>query len=106
MQKGYIIMLPFPFTNLSGFKNRPAVVLHTASLDCVVAFMSTKLHWQEPTDILLQPNTINRLKKPTLIRVSKIATIENSLVMGKLGELNASELTQLNTNLILLFGLK
>jgi mRNA interferase MazF len=106
MKKGFIVLLPFPFTNLSGFKNRPAVVLHTSELDCVVAFISTQLHWQENTDIVLQPNTINRLKKTSLIRVSKIATIENSLVMGKLGELNASELTQLDINLKLLFELK
>jgi mRNA interferase MazF len=106
MQKGSIVLIPFPFTNLSGYKNRPAVVLHISELDCVVAFISTQLHWQENTDMLLQPNTINRLKKASLIRVSKIATIENSLVLGKLGELNTDELSQLNKNLKLLFGLK
>jgi mRNA interferase MazF len=106
MQKGFIVLLPFPFTNLSGFKNRPAVVLHTSHLDCVVAFISTQLHWQEDTDIILQPNIINRLKKVSLIRVSKIATIENSLVMGKLGELSSDELAQLDINLKLLFELK
>jgi mRNA interferase MazF len=106
MQKGFIVLLPFPFTNLSGYKNRPAVVLHTSDLDCVVAFISTQLYWQEDKDIVLQPNAINRLKKASVIRISKIATIENSLVMGKLGELSVDELDQLDTNLKLLFGLK
>lgn len=44
MKKGDIILLPFPFTDLSGAKNRPAVLLVYNKLDIVVAFITTQLY--------------------------------------------------------------
>ena len=51
MKKGDIILIPFPFTDLSGNKNRPALVLVNSELDITVAFISTQLKWKEETDI-------------------------------------------------------
>jgi len=41
MKKGDIILVPFPFTDLSGSKNRPALVIADSELDVTVAFIST-----------------------------------------------------------------
>jgi len=76
MQKGDIVLIPFPFTDLSGNKLRPAVILVETTLDLTVCFITTQLHGQEPTDILIHPDASNGLKKPSLIRVSKIATLD------------------------------
>lgn len=84
MQKGDIVLIHFPFTDLTGSKKRPALILLSGSLDVTVSFMSTQLHWQEPTDLLLQPNTTNGLKKTSLVRIGKIASIDRALVIGKL----------------------
>jgi mRNA interferase MazF len=79
MRKGDIVLIPFPFTDLSGNKVRPAVILAETRLDITVCFITTQLLWQEPTDVLLQPKSSNGLKKPSLIRVSKIATLDKAL---------------------------
>lgn len=85
MKQGDLVLIPFPFTDLSGSKVRPALVLLSTSLAVTLAFVSTQLHWQEPTDLLVTPTLLNGLKKASLIRSNKLATIDRSLAEGKLG---------------------
>ena len=84
MKKGDLILVPFPFTDLSGNKNRPALVLANSDLDITVAFVSTQLKWKEETDILLKPTVKNGLKKDSLLRLRKLATIDKDLALGQL----------------------
>jgi len=103
MPKGDIVLIPFPFTDLTGNKLRPALVLTETHLDLTIAFITTQLQWQEPTDILLQPGYSNGIKKTSLIRLSKIATVDRSLVVGKIGEIGPTVIPELNVKLKLLF---
>lgn len=105
MQKGDNVLIPFPFTDLTGSKKRPALILIAGNLDVTVSFISTQLHWKEPTDLLLQPNSTNGLKKSSLVRISKIATIDKSLAIGKLGNLDAKETKELDMKLIQIFDI-
>ena len=106
MEKGDIVLIPFPFTDLTGSKKRPALILLSGSLDVTVSFISTQLHWQEPTDLLLQPNSTNGLKKPSLVRIGKIATIDKALVIGKLGNIDTKKIEKLDNKLIQIFNIK
>jgi mRNA interferase MazF len=103
MPKGNIVLIPFPFTDLSGNKLRPALILAESVLDVTVCFITTQLHWQESTDILLQPGAKNGIKKPSLIRLSKIATVDRSLITGIIGSVNPPQVVELNQKLKLIF---
>jgi mRNA interferase MazF len=105
MKKGDIVLIPFPFTDLSGNKNRPALILAHGSLDITLAFISTQLQWKEETDILLTPTEENGLKKDSLIRLSKLATVDKNLVLGRLGRITTFEVNLVNQNLIVIFKL-
>jgi len=105
MPKGDIVLITFPFTDLSGTKLRPAVILTDSNFDVTVCFVTTQIQWQEPTDVVLLPNLTNRLKKQSLIRTSKIATLDRSLMKGLLGKLTSNEVTEFNSKLKLLFQL-
>ena len=105
MKKGSIILIPFPFTDLKGSKIRPAVVLSKSELDVTICFITSELKWKMEYDISIFPSEINGLKAPSLIRIGKIATIDSSLVLGKLGELSDVEIAELNKGLKVLLQL-
>ena len=105
MAKGDILLITFPFTDLSGSKLRPAVVLAETMLDITVCFITTQLQWQETTDSRIEPNQSNGLRKSSLIRTSKIATIDKNLAKGLLGKLEQVEVTDLDKKLKILFQL-
>jgi len=106
MKKGDIVLIPFPFTDLSGSKNRPAVILVESGADVTVSFITTQLKWQEEHDLIFQPSVENGLKRTSILKLSKIATLEKAIVIGRLGRLNAYEIRQMNENLIHLFQLE
>ena len=43
MNKGDIVLITFPFTDLSGSKLRPAVILTQTTLDLTVSFITTQI---------------------------------------------------------------
>ena len=105
MAKGDIVLITFPFTDLSGSKLRPAVILADTNLDLTVCFITTQISWQEATDVVMTPTATNGLRKPSLIRTSKIATLDRALAKGLLGRLSGQEVNELNAKLKLLFQL-
>ena len=106
MKKGDIVLIPFPFTDLLGSKNRPALVLISTLEDVTVSFLTTQIKWKEQYDIIIRPSPENGLKRESLLRLHKMATLNKNLALGRLGDLEATYLTALNTNLIALFQLK
>jgi mRNA interferase MazF len=99
MNKGDIVLLPFPFTDLTGNKVRPAVVLVTTHDSVLVCFLTTQLKWQDEFDILVEPSNSNGLKRTSLIRLNKFATIDKDLVIGLLGTLEKVYIESVNQKL-------
>ncbi len=101
MVKGDIVLITFPFTDLSGSKLRPTIVLAETGLDVTVCFITTQLQWQEPTDVSLLPTLFNGLRKQS-VRTSKIATLDKTLAKGLLGRLTINQINDLNNKLKIL----
>ena len=106
MPKGDIVLITFPFTDLSGSKLRPAVVLTDTTLDLTLCFITTQVNWQEATDVSITPSNTNGLKKISLILTSKIATLDRSLAKGLLGKIDQNVLNELNSKLKVLLQLR
>ncbi|OJV86005.1 MAG: hypothetical protein BGO34_18995, partial [Bacteroidia bacterium 44-10] len=104
-KKGDIVLVSFPFTDFSGNKVRPALVLSVSTLDVIVAFISTQLHRKEQVDIELDPSSDNGLKRVSIIKVAKLVTIEKKLVLGLLGKLDDKKLSELDKGLKKIFQL-
>lgn len=99
MAKGDIVLITFPFTDLSGSKLRPVVVLADTGLDLTGYFITTQTGWHEASGVFLMPKETNGLRKPSLIRTSKIATLDRTLAKGLLERISEQEIAELNTKL-------
>jgi len=106
MVKGDIVLITFPFSDLTGTKLRPAIVLIPTSDDVTVCFITSKENSKEKWDIELEPSIDNGLKKISFIKPGKIATLQQSLIKGVLGKLNTQETISLDKSLKALFEIK
>jgi mRNA interferase MazF len=105
MTKGDIVLITFPFTDLSGTKLRPAVILIETAIDITVCFITAQTNWQESSDMIIDPSPSNGLRKRSLLKTNKIATLDKTLAKGLLGNLSQNELNELDNNLKIIFRL-
>jgi mRNA interferase MazF len=104
LQKGDIVLVPFPFTDLSGTKLRPGLVLwiDTIGDDVTLCFISSQnISSLSPEEFILEPSdpdfTSTGLRVASKVRVTRITTIERRLITRRIGKLGASQIQQLNT---------
>lgn len=100
MKRGTIVTVPFPFTDLTGRKTLPALVLAIRPADVTVAFISSQLQHRRPPDVVLQASAANGLRHASLLCTDKLATVETQLVLGELGELESDYRVEFNQKII------
>ena len=88
---GDIVLLKFPFTDASGSKRRPALLLlDTGDDDIVVARVTGQLS-ATPQDVTLNEWQQAGLLLPSVVRLHKVAALQRSLVDKKLGRLTPGD---------------
>src|SRR5215471_225378 len=93
--QGDVVLVPFPFTDLSAVKQRPALVLSPDRLnkvrtDVVVAAITSQIPEVIGEDEVLLSDADQRtagLPKASIIKLGKIFTIHQGLIRKKLGSL-------------------
>lgn len=110
--KGSVVLVNFPFTDLSQTKLRPAVVLwiDLNGQDVVVCAITSQGCDRLDTDeLLLNENdpgfSDTGLRTSSKVRVTRIATLTRQLVTRKLGDLSKRHMAQLNETMIQSFHL-
>lgn len=106
-KKGTVILVPFPFTDLSGNKVRPAVIISNGKVgsDIVVVFITSQVKMKEKHLVLINPEIKNGLKVPSKVVCSKIATLDSKIVLGELGLVSPSILEMINAELKIVLSL-
>lgn len=106
MKKGATILTPFPFTDLSDNKIRPAVVISSSARkgdDIIIAFISSVITEPSETDLLIRkyhPDFKQTgLKTDSIIKLDKLATINKGIVLGTLGSLSDALIKATNQKL-------
>ncbi len=86
---GTIVLTRFPFTDLSGDKRRPALVVSRDNdrrpPDLVVCFI-TSIPRTDPDMAPLAATPGTGLKILSVVRFDKLATLDRTVITGKLGD--------------------
>ena len=100
LQRGSTILIPFPFTDLSHYKIRPALVISAQEdeQDVIVAFITSVIY-----DPLKQTDyKINKLDKffsetglkaNSIVKCNKLATLSKNIILGRIGDLPENLMT-------------
>lgn len=92
--KGDIVVLPFPFTDLTTTKKRPAVILSNIKGDDYIMLQITSKNVRDDYAIPLLPTDFSTgsLHQESNIRPNKIFTLDKNLILYKAGHLNTSKM--------------
>ncbi|MEL7246047.1 MAG: type II toxin-antitoxin system PemK/MazF family toxin [Cyanobacteria bacterium J06573_2] len=104
LNKGDIVLVQFPFTDLSQTKLRPALILYSNSTtnDVTLCFISS----QNVDNLTSEEFAIKDsdtefsetgLRVSSKVRVTRIATLNNSLIVRRLGKLESHYIEVFNT---------
>lgn len=107
-----VVLVPFPFDDLSGQKVRPAVCLTDAigvHRHVVLAFITSTVPTPlEPTDILLTPGTpdfaATGLRVQSTLRLHRIVTVSTAIIRRQMGSLSPGIQAQVQQHLRVLFA--
>ena len=112
LRRGDIVLVPFPFTNLTSEKVRPAVIISAdpQSEDVVLAFISSAIpHRISGSDFIINEFDADffttGLKVASVFKFRKILTLHPSQILRYLGHLTPSLKKQMNHCLVFALGL-
>lgn len=116
LQRGDVVLVPFPFTDLTRQKARPAVVIsperfNASSADVVLVAISSRLPaTSNDADLVLQHGSADfqttGLRVSSVIRTAKLVTLQQSLIYTTLGKLDSRVIDELDGRLARAVGLQ
>ncbi|MFZ2602801.1 MAG: type II toxin-antitoxin system PemK/MazF family toxin [Candidatus Omnitrophota bacterium] len=95
IKRGDIILIKFPFTDLTSVKVRPALVVssdqyNSASNDAIFMLITSKISNLFMEDLLVDANhpefRPTGLKQPSLFKIDRIVILSKAIAARKLGE--------------------
>jgi mRNA interferase MazF len=113
IKKGDILLVDFPFTDLSQTKLRPALVLWVDAIgdDVTLCFISSQdITNLSPEEFILDPSDPEfqntGLRTISKVRVTRVVTLERRLIKRRLGQLGINQTQQLNSVILQAFKLR
>ena len=103
--KGDVVIVPFPFSDLSNSKKRPAIVLADLQSDDLILAQITSRMISDQYAIKLDNSHFEdgSLNKDSNIRPNKIFTAEKSIILYKIGRLRPEKMEQVTNNVVKIF---
>jgi len=108
-QRGDIVLVPFPFSDLSSSKTRPAIVVSIPGFEETtgnfIVAMVTSVRHETPYDYEIKEWKTANLLTPSWVRM-KLVSLEPHLVRYKPGKLTQTDLSAIDRMLRTVFDLQ
>ena len=100
--KGDVVVIPFPFSDLSSSKKRPALIVASLEGDDYILTQITSKTRADNYTVSLDQHQFRKgtLSQPSLIRPNKLFTGDKSLIAYKVGSLKESKMKEVEEKLI------
>ncbi|MFC1691691.1 type II toxin-antitoxin system PemK/MazF family toxin [Nanoarchaeota archaeon] len=100
--KGDVVVLPFPFSDLSKSKKRPALVVANLKGDDTILCQITSKARSDDHAIVLSKNDFKQgnLHLTSMIRPNRIFTADKRIILYKIGSLKNSKIKEVEKEII------
>ena len=98
-KRGDIALVKFPYTDFSGEKIRPALVIAHSTDHAVTLFITSQSTGQREWNVKIAASKGNGLAVNSMIRCDKIASFDLRIVQGTIGIAPPSVLRAIDTKL-------
>ncbi len=109
LSQGDVLLIPIPFSDLSSVKKRPVMVLsndkYNNITDDIIVIAITSNLGLKFSEVLLRPSDManGEIKVESALRVDKIYTISQKIIVKKLGKLKSAKIEEVKNKLKELF---
>ncbi len=104
--KGDVVVVPFPFSDLSSSKRRPALVLaNLVGDDIILCQITSQYKNKDHFTLSLNDSDLKSgsLQRSSYIRITRIFTADENIIIKKIGTIDNAKIKDVTDNLIKLF---
>lgn len=100
--KGDVVVVPFPFSDLTSAKRRPALALPTLEGDDLILCQITSRTIKDSYAVVLEDQDFveGGLRQPSNIRPNRVFTADTHIVLYKIGHLKPEKLNGITEKVI------
>ena len=100
--RGDVVVAPFPFSDLSGAKRRPALVVATLSGDDVILCQITSQTIADSYSIPLTDKDFasGSLRQASNVRPNRVFTADSNIILYRAGGITSDKLQQVRNRLV------
>lgn len=102
LEKGDVIIMPFPFSDLSSAKNRPVLVIANIEGEDIIVCQITSKERNDKYSIMLYENEFKEgnLNTTSTIRPNRLFTADKKKILYKVGKLKEFKIKEVQNKLI------
>ena len=100
--KGQIVVVPFPFSDLSDLKKRPAIVISSLEGNNIILAQITSKYRTEKYSLLVKTQDFQegKLLIDSFVNCDKIFTLDKEIILNSVGNLNTEKTKEIVSKIV------